>query len=1077
MTRLLQAALLLAAAAAAADVPDLTADMEPLCNPNATRWTASQPMARATTSIGVCDGRLFVSGGDWDANLGPCPIFAVDPYTGAYAKEFDSGTESIDYFRTDSEGCLYAPSVDPREGHANECNVARRNADGTWTPLKIAPNRWISDAYYGTHTWDVAFWKGRIFTAGYGIGAGPEKTTARLSDATPQVKGLYRVYASQFGGTFQRYRRFYAFLPFEDDLFCYPLVYSGVGNNAYSKIGSYDYEEWRYDEATGTFACTTKAFKNVTPGLSRSDLAFVSDSSMDVQLWHPTAFKGRVLYIAGIPEMTTVPFALYTATNADHSVRATRVNLGSGVFPFDIFVHDDVMTVLAAQYDGTSKKAVNSVWESADGVTFEKKFTFSGVQYANAIAYCDGAYFVAMGAREAVKNAWTFAGTDEVGMLYRIRDPAFADAIQVVAESEAVSIAEGGTAVARFRLAARPAAAVTAAVRVSGGVPAVSADVASVTFTPADWDAWHEVPLSVAEDDLDTSTDAVLLCGFGAPAALRAASVVVTPVNNDVFVPLTTADSGAVATNSAAHAQYGANGAFDDNRSDTNGRWLAVKADHMFVVYEFDEATAVDTLRVWNGSDSAGGYASASRAPKAWTFSGSNDGETWTTLDTRSNETGWSASGESRMYSFDNDTAYLYYKFDCTALNGASDYLQIWELEFYCLGDGGGSGGGGTTGEVLVYEGFHAADYTTTSETSLNGKKPTGNNIGFEASSSWGGGTAIPKTTAGSLALGAAFDASETNGTGRLVMKYNGTAAAGRGLYRKFSAALPTSGTVYYRFLMRLNETSDKYLATLQSGGYWAGGLVKSAFNGAQDAMKSLTTDGLWMGYKKVGSTISLFARIGETDYLLPFNTADSSPLLDTTSTYVFVAKIEIGAGAGGTDRVSVAAQPIAAGVFSREWVWAVADVEANVVSGGTPVSYVAFAGQYQTGGCEVAIDQFKIATSLDLVCDRAAAAVVLPDALVLGAPDGEPPLSFVENGAGEDCFRVVLAEAVPGPYYTPFAAASLAERARAAADSTTVSVAGPLAFDVPTENRSSLFVSIVASTGPFLQGDLLPAP
>lgn len=30
-----------------ADVPDLTASMEGLCNPNATRWTASQPMARA----------------------------------------------------------------------------------------------------------------------------------------------------------------------------------------------------------------------------------------------------------------------------------------------------------------------------------------------------------------------------------------------------------------------------------------------------------------------------------------------------------------------------------------------------------------------------------------------------------------------------------------------------------------------------------------------------------------------------------------------------------------------------------------------------------------------------------------------------------------------------------------------------------------------------------------------------------------------------------------------------------------------------------------------------------------------
>ena len=697
---------------AAADVPDLTDSMEAMCNPNASRWTTSQPLARAATSLGVCDGMLFVSGGDWNKNLGPCPIFSVDPYTGAYVKEFESGTESIDYFRTDSEGCLYAPSVDPREGHANECNVARRNADGTWTPLKIAPNRCIADAYYGTHTWDVAFWKGKIFTAGYGIGAGPEKTTARLSDATPQIASLYRVYASQFGGTFQRYRRFYAFLPFEDDLFCYPLVYSGVGNNAYSKIGSYDYEEWRYDEATGTFACTTNAFSNVTPGLSQSDLAFVSDSSMDVQLWHPTAFNGRVLYIAGMAEMTisgvtgmtTVPFALYTAQNVNHSVRATRVDLGSGVFPFDIFVHDGVATVLAAQYDSTAKKAVNSVWESTDGVSFTKKFTFSGVQHACAIAWCDGAYFVAMGAREAVKNAWTFTGTDEVGKIYRIRDPAYADAIQVVAENAEVSVPEGGTAVARFKLAAQPAASVTAAVRVSGGVPAVSTDVASVTFTPQDWNQWHEVPLAAEEDNLDSEIPSMLVCGAGDPAALRAASVTVTPVNNDIFVPLTTADSGAVATNSATHAQYGANGAFDDNRSDANGRWLATKSDHMFVVWKFNAATAVDMLRIWNGSDTAGGYASASRAPKAWTFSGSNDGETWTTLDTRTGETGWSSSGESRLYSFTNDTAYLYYKFDCTALNGASDYLQIWELEFYYVesGGSGGEGSGGTAEDPVV---------------------------------------------------------------------------------------------------------------------------------------------------------------------------------------------------------------------------------------------------------------------------------------------------------------------------------------------------------------------------------------
>ncbi|MCR5839436.1 MAG: hypothetical protein K6G94_07365, partial [Kiritimatiellae bacterium] len=384
--------LLSALLAVFADVSDLTASMEGLCNPNATRWTASQPMARAATSLGVCDGKIYVSGGDWDDNLGPCPVFAVDPYSGAYVKEFESGTESIDYFRYGSDGSLYAPSVDPREGHANECSVARRKPDGTWTKLN-APNRWIrysssENAAYGTHNWDFAVWKGKVFTAGYGLGVGPENTTSRLTDATPQINDANRIYVSQYGGTFQQSRRFYAFLPFEDDLFCYPLTYTGTASSSYNPIGRYDFEEWRYNESTGRFVCQTNAWANVVPGLSRSDMVFLSSSqySVSIQLWHPTAFKGRVLYIAGIPEMTTYPFVLYSATNQDHSVRATRVNFGSGVVPFDVFVRGDVVSVLAAQYDSSTQKAINSVWESTDGVSFTKKFTFSGVQYANAIA-------------------------------------------------------------------------------------------------------------------------------------------------------------------------------------------------------------------------------------------------------------------------------------------------------------------------------------------------------------------------------------------------------------------------------------------------------------------------------------------------------------------------------------------------------------------------------------------------------------------------------------------------------------------------------------------------------------------
>ena len=175
---------------------------------------------------------------------------------------------------------------------------------------------------------------------------------------------------------------------------------------------------------------------------------------------------------------------------------------------------------------------------------------------------------------------------------------------------------------------------------------------------------------------------ALLAFALAAPSARAAA---VTPPEGVVLTDLTTSTSGSVSSASATHNSYPASKAFDGNRADTNGRWLSSIGDHMYLVYRFNDATAVNAIRVWNGSDAAGGWNSTGRAPKTWTFSGSNDGETWTTLDTQTSETDWAANGESRYYQFANNTAYSYYKYDCTALNGGTDYLQLWELEFYYI--------------------------------------------------------------------------------------------------------------------------------------------------------------------------------------------------------------------------------------------------------------------------------------------------------------------------------------------------------------------------------------------------------
>ena len=68
----------------------------------------------------------------------------------------------------------------------------------------------------------------------------------------------------------------------------------------------------------------------------------------------------------------------------------------------------------------------------------------------------------------------------------------------------------------------------------------------------------------------------------------------------------------------------------------------------------------------------------ANRDPKTWTFQGSNDGSTWTTLDTQSNQA-FLTRPHANTYTIGNAAAYRYYQIDVTANNGGGA-LAIAEL-------------------------------------------------------------------------------------------------------------------------------------------------------------------------------------------------------------------------------------------------------------------------------------------------------------------------------------------------------------------------------------------------------------
>ena len=188
-----------------------------------------------------------------------------------------------------------------------------------------------------------------------------------------------------------------------------------------------------------------------------------------------------------------------------------------------------------------------------------------------------------------------------------------------------------------------------------------------------------------------TFKHAKLLTTFGKPSVIAAGALcavalaartafaaATTPVP-DGLVDLTTSSAGCFAQSSGTHSSYPGYKAFDNGSKTSEGsRWLATVAANMYVTYKFKVATVVNGIGILIPPS----LNCETRAPKNWTFSGSNDGENWTTLDTQSDETGW-ADNEFRYYYFANSDSYLYYKFNCTANNGATDYMQVQEIEFY----------------------------------------------------------------------------------------------------------------------------------------------------------------------------------------------------------------------------------------------------------------------------------------------------------------------------------------------------------------------------------------------------------
>ncbi|ASK64118.1 alpha-mannosidase [Virgibacillus phasianinus] len=104
---------------------------------------------------------------------------------------------------------------------------------------------------------------------------------------------------------------------------------------------------------------------------------------------------------------------------------------------------------------------------------------------------------------------------------------------------------------------------------------------------------------------------------------------------------------------------------------DETTKWLTFD-DTATIQVELRQPEAVVKYALTSGNDFPG------RDPSDWELAGSNDGENWTTLDSRASQK-FSERYQREIYEFENTEKYLYYRLNITKNNGDS-IIQLAEL-------------------------------------------------------------------------------------------------------------------------------------------------------------------------------------------------------------------------------------------------------------------------------------------------------------------------------------------------------------------------------------------------------------
>lgn len=194
---------------------------------------------------------------------------------------------------------------------------------------------------------------------------------------------------------------------------------------------------------------------------------------------------------------------------------------------------------------------------------------------------------------------------------------------------------------------------------ISRYVPIIEGRKETIEITLVSW--WWELARYLLEGDGTGIDSQIYGNGYGVDLVTTMTS------NSDPSPFVALASSEANASNMAYMA-------FNSNLAD---KWAANATTGWLRIYL---GTTAKNVRKYTVTALASGQIDSGLSPKNWTFEGSNDGTSWTVLDTQKNQQDWFPT-EVRSYEIENENSYKYYRINISANNGHSTYVQIAELD------------------------------------------------------------------------------------------------------------------------------------------------------------------------------------------------------------------------------------------------------------------------------------------------------------------------------------------------------------------------------------------------------------